>query len=309
MRKLRNLFAAIAVLGIVGLFSACTEETYVTITVNPATVTAAPGSVVTFVYTLSPDAINNGELGDFFVDQADGTNLYTETYSGGNSITDSVDITIPNNATVGTDLVLTFRAIDGKSGMEKSTTVTITVESGLPTLVTLTGKTLNYNNGGTSSWNSSTPFYGIGNTEISLLSPSATASDIDVALCYQATYGVVLASPDASWFETMANVNTNVGWTASGKNHTKLEKLNGVTWDQVTNEYLSTLTVTQTYVAGNSSNGVAATNLVNGDLVAFETADGIKGVFQVTANSKDAKGNLATATITCDAKYIVTAGN
>ncbi len=62
-------------------------------------------------------------------------------------------------------------------------------------LAEFTGKTLDYNNG-SSSWNYCTAFFGINSDEVTSLSPTATASSLDIGLAAQNTYGNVLASPD-----------------------------------------------------------------------------------------------------------------
>jgi len=306
MKKFRFLLGALVVLGLVTFFSSCNEPNgVVSIVVTPETVNAEAGDVVTFAINLDADALAvQGALGEFEITDAAGTELFTKTCTG---MVDSIsfDFTVPADAVEASEIVLTFTAVDGNSDKSNTKTAVITVVDNGPDLVTLAAVTLGYNNGGTASWNSSTPFFGVSNTAVTALAPSAAVADIDVALCTQNTYGLVLASPNASWFETMAEVNNNgIVWNASGKNETKLQKITSVTWDNITAEFLVSLTITPTYVGGNQANGIAATNLVAGDLVAFETADGIKGVFKVGAGKNVISGDKATAAITCETKLI-----
>ena len=129
MKKLLGGLFAVAIA--IFMFS-CNPQTKVTITVTPETVNAGAGTVVKFVYVLTPDAINNGELGDFEVTDSTGKVLKSATYSGTSSKTDSLTYTVPNTANVGSTITLNFTAKDGKSGNSNTINADIKVFSLVP---------------------------------------------------------------------------------------------------------------------------------------------------------------------------------
>ncbi|MBN2664451.1 MAG: hypothetical protein JXR68_12445 [Bacteroidales bacterium] len=274
MKNVKFFLGALAVLAVT-FFTACTESTQVAVTINPTTTTAAPGDVVSYSVTLTPDAINNGELGDFFIETADGTQLYSQSFTGGNTDTLSYDYTVPANAVVGEDITLTFRAIDGKSGVEASTNATITVEIGLPDIVSATDIQTNYVS--TSLANSMMFVLG----ETSCTTADGNSTDGDLAFVYQNTYGYSVCSPNATWIADLYNYN-GVTYNTSNKNETKIALYNG-NWADLDQTTINNLTVTTSTVAG-GGNGVQ--NLNEGDIVIFETADGRKGALLVKTNAK-----------------------
>ena len=277
MKNVKFFLGALAVLAVT-FFTACTDSTQVAVTVDPVTTTAAPGDVVSYSVTLTPDAINNGELGDFFIETADGTELFSQSFTGGNSDSVTYDYTVPSDATVGEDITLTFRAIDGKSGIETSTNATITVEIGLPEIVSAKDIQSNY----VSTTLSNNMMFVLG--ESSCTTADGNSTDGDLAFVYQSTYGYSVCSPNADWISTLYSYN-GVTYTTSDKNETKIALYNG-NWADLDQTTINDLTVTTSTVAG-GGNGVQ--NLNEGDIVVFETADGRKGALLVKTNAKVSK--------------------
>jgi hypothetical protein len=273
-------------------------------TLDKDIVFAEAGDIVTFTINLEADTnAINGQLGLFKI--SDTAILYYTILSG---ITDSIsyNYTIPDNAEDASEIILTFEAVDGNSGNQNTKTVKIYITNTNIELKTIQGKNLNYNNGNTTLWNLSSPFMGISVDTIIVLNPTAPVAEIDVAFVWQEIYGITLASPNSSWFANTANENTtnNPVWSTIGKNEIKLQKISNINWDDVTAELINSLTVTSTYVDDNEDYGIAATNLIEGDLVAFETPDGIKGIIKVVSAQGETKSVLATGTLVCDIKYI-----
>lgn len=282
-------------------FSPCVYPTQVSIYITPDKVFTYKDSTVTFKIFLNA-LDKDSKLGDFTISNAKGEVIFEKRCTG-TVDTISYNFLVPDDVESDSTIFLKFEVEDANSGMITNSYAEITIQKCIPDL-SIGTFTLNYNNGSLTSWNASTPFLGISVADVTVMTPAASVTDIDVALSTQTTYGLVLVSPNANWFQNMANANTNVGWSANEKNETKLQKINSVSWDSVTYNFLTTMIVVPTYVAGVAANGIAATNIVSGDFVAFETFDGIKGVFKVCSTKSDIKGNKATATITCEIKYI-----
>lgn len=297
MKKLLGGLFAVAIA--IFMFS-CNPTTQVTITVTPETVNAGAGTVVKFVYVLTPDAINNGELGDFEVTDSTGTKIKSATYSGTSSKTDSVTYTVPNNAVVGSTITLNFTATDGKSGKTNTMSADIKVVSLMPEIATVTGKQVLY-----VSTNASTPM-GWQFTTDAVNITNANSNDADLTFFFNDARRQQIWSADAKANTDQAAYST---WTYSttGKKQTKVQKYTGSkTFDQLTKEDINGITVTGTVPYTNSGYGV--TMLQAGDICIFQLADGRKGAFKVAAsNPPYTKSLLLSSNVTLDLKFQKTA--
>ncbi len=281
MRKLR-LLSALVVLGLVAFVSSCGKNGMVTVTVTPETVTAAPGEVVYFAFTLTADAAAKGELGDFKVSDnvGDGHDIFTYAYSGDGSTGDSVKYTVPADAAEGTDITLTFEATDGKSGEKTVKTATITVASGVPETVTASA-TANYKS--TSLKNQM--MFDLKPTGVEM--KGGDFSDGELAFVWQNSYAYSIVSPDNPWITALFK-NNGITYTTSDKQNTKIMKYNG-DFASLDKKTLANLEIKGETV--NGGNGL--TNLNVGDVVVFETQDGRKGALKVGSNAKVEKSMTA----------------
>ncbi len=307
MKKL-NVVLGTFMVAMIAILASCnpTEETIVTITVNPSVdsvLTVDAGATYDFVVTLTPDAVEGGEVGQFVIAEGS-TVLVDTTYGATSTVTYNFSYKVADDATEGTTIDLSVEATDAISGQRSTESINLTVGAPLSKIVDVASMTLNYDNG--SGFAASTPMIKItkdtDNATVNFEVVTPTGSG-DVALGFQNTYGNAICSPDAKWIEDMYTVNGQ-SYSATGQKHTKLMKFTG-DYATLTLEDLEALVVTEEFgIAGVELNGVAVSSLVAGDFVAFETADGVKGIFKITAKSGNQKGTKATSSLTCEGKVL-----
>lgn len=278
-------------------FSSCGKTTIVTLTVNPDSVTAGPGQVVAFSVVLTPDVLNAGTVGSLDVTDGNGTSIYKNQYSNAvNSVTDSCDYTIPNDATIGSTISINFTATDGVSGKTNTVSATIKVGTTVPTLVTYTGKTVSYDSG-----NGSTDFgWQLTGTGVNIT--TVNSADADLCFFFNDTRRQQIWSPDAKGITDQAAYST---WTYSttGKKSTLVQKYTGSkTFEQLTADDINGLTVIGTVPYTNSGYGVEL--VAANDIYIFQLSDGRKGAFKVSAsNPPYTKSPAIASSITLDFSY------
>lgn len=312
MKKI-NLLFAIALLAIVAFFTSCdfttSESPKITFSPDSVSVPVGVNTKVTVDITIEPDLLNSVYITEFYVDLWSDElvhEVYTSTTS--QTITYEFVYTVSDTVEAGS-LDFTVSAWDSQNNSiveQFSIYVGDDENPAEPTIVTFTAKTIDYNNGSTSGWNSSKPFFGLDLDNIEALAPTATATEIDLALATQYSFGTAFCSPDAAWFEEIANYTVNVGWSSAGKNHTKLEKISVTNWETMTPEFIENLTVADSKLLETSAYGSGVDHVVSGDYIAFETEDGVKGVLKIT-DASNSVGTKATSSVTCDGKVLVPA--
>ncbi len=297
MKKFRFFLGALAVLGFVTFFSSCNPDTLVTLNFkdNIETVNAEPGEVVTIVYTLTPDAINNGELGQLVVKDDDLNEVANEQYSGTSTLTDSIDFTVPTDAVEGDQINLTFTATDGTSGLTSTKTFQINVVINLPAIITGTG-TVNYNSQSDTTefgWQLVADAKGVTVTQVN-------SDDADLVFFFNDTYRQQILSPDA---EQIMNQEAYSNWdyTLTGKKTTKIQEATEADFTGASDETVNALTVTSDVHPG-GGNGVD--HVMANEYYKFELSDGRKGVFKVTAsNPPYTKAPIIESNITLEFKW------
>lgn len=119
-----------------------------------------------------------------------------------------------------------------------------------------------------------------------VMGANGTAADMDLAFAWNGTSNLLysVVSPDNTWIAEIFSINGKTYSTAD-KNKTKIQKYTGdfATLDAETIDGM-TITSETTTSGGNGVNNVAAN-----DLIAFETADGLKGVIKIGNMSKVTK--------------------
>ncbi len=295
MKKVKFLFGALVAIFAVA-FTACHPvDTLVDITVKPADTTLAPGEKATFSVTLTPDVTNKGELGACKVLGPDSTELYSNTFSGSNSETFTFDYTVPNDAVDGSSITLTVVATDGKSGKDATSQITINVELGLPEVVAVTGKTVNYN-----STNANTELgwdLTADGTDVTI----ANDDNADLVFFFNDTYRQQILSPDAQQVENQA-AYSSWDYSTTGKNTTKFKKMTADDFDNATAESLDAISIDESVTHPGGGNGID--HVQEGDVYAFVLADGRKGLFKVSAsNPPYAKSPAISSSITLDFKF------
>lgn len=111
--------------------------------------------------------------------------------------------------------------------------------------------------------------------------------ELDFVLIYDETLGFVLASPSA-FFVSTSLLDFGLTYNTSGKNHTRITRFT-TPMGAVTPKFLYYMEVTDSFIDNNTGNGVGEENLEVGDMLAFETNDGRKGVLQVTSVNHNTK--------------------
>ncbi len=104
-------------------------------------------------------------------------------------------------------------------------------------------------------------------------------SPADFVMLYDTTCGFVIASPDA-YFATKKFTKLSQTYISNNKNHTKINKIT-TALENITPRFLYYLNITESFIQNNSTNGIGIDELKNGDMLAFECENGIKGIIVV----------------------------
>ncbi len=280
MKKINVVFSVLV--AVVLFLASCNPDPdgLVTITVDQGDTTLVAGESVTFKITLNADADADGELGAFTV--LDGTTaLDSATYSGTAETVHTFTYTMAEDATEGDDAItLTFEAKDGASGNTTTKQVLITV--GTPALVLEVYPSAQM----TAQGNDNSMLYNLSDGTVHTPNSLTKATGADIDLCFihqdgdDRKFGLYAPSDDYS-VQMGEQYGSWLLW--STRNATKLEKDNTLDPSTITVEEVQALTV---------ADNTGVPNLVEGDVLKFETVNGRKGLILIgaTANSK-IKGN------------------
>ena len=108
----------------------------------------------------------------------------------------------------------------------------------------------------------------------------ANSSSADFCVGTQGQYGTFVCSPNASLLAQCYDAN---GITFSSNKATKIQNLGNVDpKDYQDAKTLEDLTISSTYLDGKQSLGVGVNQLSSGQVIAFETSDGCKGVTKMS---------------------------
>lgn len=280
MRKLNLLMVAVLA-GALTFFVGCGEDEVVildgpTVTFDASNVTEVfEGTEV----TISGDITAPGKIAEvtFLKDNVVYGTVLTTGFD--TETTHHFSVTIPADEVTTTFTSFSVSVVDQQATPkvgQNSTTVTINPLSvGEYASVTLTYTSTNLT--ATNMFN-----FDDGTT----LAANGAAADMDLAFCWQNTYGYSIVAPTSAWLKTLWSYN-NQDYNTADKNATKLA-MSDKTWADITVDDIAAISV--------SASGDLQ-NLNNGDVIAFETVEGKKGFLLV---------NIAkvTMTMTVSAKYI-----
>lgn len=245
----------------------------------------SPGAVI--YYKVAATASNNDELKSLTVafDAQYGTGVLTEDDVKGNTTKDSqFAFTIASSANPNgtTEVTLTFNLEDDDATLAHEVNFTVVAATGQ--MNSWDDVTLNYNNSDYSNTKSG--------FDASSKAPEVTGSGTDLTIAYQTDAGYTICSPDGAWVATMYNIYGKGNYPKSGLKTTQILKLASTyDFDGLDATKLSALTVTTGTVTG-GGNGV--NNLEVNDILAFETAEGLKGVLKVTKAATNKTKNTMT---------------
>ena len=287
MKKLSVLLGTFTMIVMVALFSAC-DKTYdvptVTVTQDVDTVVLGVETVVTFTVAVTPDVTNGSKITKLEIVAPDtAQNFMKDDYESASTVNHTFEYTVAADVEAG-ELNFTFTGYDDQDQSKIEGTVFITVaapaEPTFPVLVDWTGSL---------EYSSST----LGNTMMLVCgvdgatTGGGTETNADLAFVWQSTYGYSVVSPDAAWIADLYSYN-GITYSTSDKNNTQIMLYTGE-WADLTDEVIDGLIITTATVTG-GGNGVQGVN--TGDILVYKTADGQKGAFLVTSNSKITK-NMA----------------
>lgn len=108
----------------------------------------------------------------------------------------------------------------------------------------------------------------------------ATSSDADFCVGTQGQYGTFVCSPNASLLKQCYDAN---GITYSNNKSAKIQNLgNADIQDYYDVNTIENMSVSSDYLDGKSSLGVGVNQLSSGQVIAFQTSDGCKGVAKMS---------------------------
>ncbi len=288
MKKLNFLFIALMALT-AGFFTSCDDTTtevapVVTFT-SPAadSVEVTVGDSYTFKGTVAADV--EAELTEIKFFQGD-----TELTDAAVTITDAsssynFEVTVEN---IEADFAFKVVAYDSEDQMGEGTVDVVAKEVPMKEYSSIS---LSYTSTNTSDLNMFNAETG------TALAASGTAADMDIAFVWQYTYGYSVVSPDSEWMKSLYDANS-VAYSITDKNTTKIAT-SSMDFATATAADIQAMTVTTATVSG-GGNGLQ--NLANGAVIAFETADGYKGLMKVNSSAK------VTKTMSADFKVVAPAG-
>ncbi len=290
MKNFKKLFLLLAI-GTIGLAS-CSKTDNSTpnnpsIVVTPTSQTAGPGDVILFQVVANQNTTSTSALTSLEVNiqSTSGTiGTYDSTYALSKVATygRSVYFVVPASASANSMYTITF-TIKDNAGLTSTTTSTVTVKA---TVQSFTGKTLGAQGATAGS------FYGSASGNIFTRSQAYTnQSSVDYVYFYDGTEMATIAAPSDAYANTnypsyFSDATTGTKWTV--ENATMLQVLSGVTFSSI----VSTADVKNAYTSATGTASTSATNLTVGSVVAFKTAAGKYGVFNVTALDATNSGSI-----------------
>lgn len=295
MKKIKYLLGTLIILSFIFSLSSCEPNSSVQITIDTPSIIASPGDTIYIVYSLTPDALEKGELGDLTIlNTVDSTELRTQNYTGTISITDSLEFIVSPDAIEGSIITLSFSVIDTKSGIETKEYCQITVELGYPTIFTANDVQSNY----ISTSLDNNMIFNLEETGVTM--KGGNFSDGELAFVWQDNYGYSIVSPNSSWITTLYNSQIpTITYTTDDKQETQIMVYSG-SWADLTQKDIDGLEITPESITGG---GIGVQKLAEGDIIVFETEDGRKGALLVKTNAKASKYLIA------DLKYQTVAGS
>jgi len=249
------------------------------IILSPNSFTVKPGENININVTLVPDKANNGKLGNFYITDISGASIYSNYFSGSESVNFDIQYTVPADAG-GSVLQLIFHAEEGNTGKYSTDTAIINVE------YSIIIEDYNVKATYVSTSLENQMMYILNNDGVT--TDGGTSTSGDLAFVWQSAYGYSICSPDAEWITMLFEAN-GLNYTTNDKKNTKIMKYNG-NWDDLNDASINELSITSETLEG-GGNGVQ--NLNEGDIVIFETSDGRKGALKVKTNAKITKNMIA----------------
>jgi len=169
-----------------------------------------------------------------------------------------------------------WKEISGTTLSQVSTTTTNNTNNSVLTQyqnIKLTGQP-----GSASQYGSNKMFYSASQNKTYTASEAESqAQNIDLVFLYQRENGYIFCSPDASYITEIFSFNA-YNYNNNNKRHTKIQKVDN-SWELIDSKTLDLLQIYDQKLENGKGTGV--TNLRPDDLIAFETANGKKGIIKI----------------------------
>ena len=289
MKKLRVILGSFTLIALLALLTACPKPSpdnpTITVTQDIDSVVLGVETVVTFTVAVNPDVTNGSKITKLEIVAPDtAQNFMKDDYDSESTVNHIYEYTVAADVEVG-ELNFTFTGYDDQDNSVVEGTLFITVAETVPIYAVIV------------EWTGSLEYSSTSLTNTMMLVCDAdggttgggTETNADLAFVWQTTYGYSVVSPDAAWIAELYSYN-GITYTTADKNNTQIMLYTGgLAWADFTAEIIDGLEITTSTVTG-GGNGVQSVN--TGDILVFNTADGQKGAFLVTSNSKVTK-NMA----------------
>ncbi len=275
------------------LFPSCKPKTEVSIEIEPASFTAPPGDTVNYKIVLIPDALNGGELGEFYIYDSDSIELFYKEFSGDVSDSAKFNYVVPSNAIINETIMLTFCAYDGNSNIQTCKNASISVGIDIPQIKTFNDVQAFFSSTDTAN----SMMFILNEDEILLMGANSTNSDL--AFVWDEIYGYSIVSPNAQWIADVY-AEEGINYSVDDKQESKIQKHDSV-WAYFDQQTINDMEILTQTLQGGDGNGVQ--NLTEGDILVFQTNDGRKGVMKVNVVTKVEKY------LSVDLKYQKTSDN
>ncbi|MBN2892678.1 MAG: hypothetical protein JXL97_12490 [Bacteroidales bacterium] len=287
-----NLKKIIVLISFVSVFFSCRNtSSEVLLTISPEFTYATQGETVSFVYVIIPDLLSDGELGEFYVRDSIGSEYFHEIYSGLNSVTDSFLYTVPDSAALGDTIKFVFTAVDGNSDYVTTSYAVIIVDEGYPEIVEASNITSEF----ISTSLTTKMMFDLTSSGVTM--EDGQFIDGELAFIWYDTIGYSICSPNADLIALLFNEN-GITYSTEDKQVTKIMKYIG-DWKDLTQTSINNLSI----ISDTLYNGdIGVLDLIEGDIIVFETTDGRKGALLVNTNSK------AEKLMNSDLKFQIEAG-
>jgi len=275
------------------LLPGCKPKTEVSVEIEPVSITAPPGDTVNYKIVLIPDALNGGELGEFYIYDSDSIELFNKEFSGDKSDSAKFDYVVPENAIINETIMLTFCAYDRNSNIQTCKNASITVGIDIPQIKVFSDVQAFF-----SSTDTANSMMFVLN-EDDILLKGANCVNSDLAFVWDETYGYSIVSPDAQWIADIF-AEEGINYSVDDKQESKMQKHDSV-WTYFDQQTINDMEIVTHTLQGGDGNGVQ--NLNEGDILVFETNDGRKGVMKINVVTKLEKY------LSVDVKYQKTSDN
>ncbi len=258
------------------VFFSCQNDAIVEIVVSPLDTIVKRSDTVVYKFTLTPDIEKKGKIGTLFVEDSQGETVFSKNYSTTEVVTGECVYIVPEGLDDLLNLAVEFSVIDENSGLESKISSMINLQNDNLSIYSFEKVQASFD----AEKLGSKFIFNIEDNTIN--TEDGTSENGDLAFVFDDEYGYSILSPDADFIKNIFLEN-GVLYTTENKKSTKIDRFTG-NWEEIDETTISTLQINSTSHQG-GGNGIE--DVKENEILAFETADGIKGVLKIGALVKD----------------------